>query len=79
MLGLSQLNVINEFPGFLTTNDGVIPANLGLKDQNFVLKWVQNNIKYFGGDPSKVTLMGHSSGAVSVAFHVLSKRSAGII
>ncbi|CAH1981748.1 unnamed protein product [Acanthoscelides obtectus] len=62
--------------GFLTTNDSVIPGNVGLWDQNIALKWVQQNIEAFGGDPKKVTLMGHSSGAVSVTFHMLSKQSA---
>ncbi|CAH1981745.1 unnamed protein product [Acanthoscelides obtectus] len=64
--------------GFLTTNDSVIPGNVGLWDQNIALKWVQQNIEAFGGDPKKVTLMGHSSGAVSVTFHMLSKQSAGL-
>jgi carboxylesterase type B len=40
--------------GFLSTSDDVMPGNLGLWDQNLALKWVQNNIAHFGGDPSKV-------------------------
>ncbi|CAH1183790.1 unnamed protein product [Phaedon cochleariae] len=64
--------------GFLTTGDGVIPGNLGLKDQNLSLKWVQKNIHLFGGDPSKVTLVGHSSGAISVGCHVISEKSKGL-
>lgn len=41
--------------GFMSTANDDLPANLGLWDQNFALKWVQSNIKDFGGDPSKVT------------------------
>lgn len=63
--------------GFLTTEDGVLPANLGIKDQHFALKWIQRNIRYFGGNPGQVTIMGHSSGAMCVVHHILSKKSAG--
>lgn len=55
------------------------PGNAALRDQNLVLKWVQRNIQRFGGDPNKVTLMGQSTGAVSVDFHILSAESAGKI
>ncbi|XP_046746501.1 esterase E4-like [Diprion similis] len=52
--------------GYLSTGDAVASGNWGLKDQVLALKWVQTNIKYFGGDPDQVTLFGESSGAVSV-------------
>jgi carboxylesterase type B len=42
-------------------------SNPGQLDLHLALDWVQRNIDAFGGDPSKVTIMGESAGAVSVA------------
>ncbi|KAI0306653.1 Alpha/Beta hydrolase protein [Multifurca ochricompacta] len=49
-------------------------GNLGLQDQRLALKWVQTYISEFGGDPSKVTIWGESSGAISVALHMLANK-----
>lgn len=58
--------------GFLSTEDEVIPGNLGLKDQALALKWVRDNIEYFGGNKKKITLLGEDAGAASVHMHYMS-------
>lgn len=52
-------------------------GNAGFKDQNLVLKWVNQNIMQFGGNPNKVTIFGQSAGGVAVDLHILSDMSAG--
>lgn len=64
--------------GFLSLGTRNIPGNAGFKDQVLALKWVQKNIRYFGGDPDLVTLMGNSAGAYSVTAHMVSPMSKGL-
>lgn len=62
--------------GFLSTEDEVVPGNMGLKDQSLALRWVSENIEWFGGNPEKLTIIGMSAGAASVHYHYLSPMSA---
>nr|ARN17876.1 carboxylesterase 9 [Cephus cinctus] len=64
--------------GFLSTRDAAAPGNVGLKDQIAALRWVKRNIRYFGGDPNRVTIFGDAAGAGSVQYHMISPLSAGL-
>lgn len=53
-------------------------GDFGLLDQQAALRWVQRNAAAFGGDPSNVTLIGESGGAVDVCGQLTSPLSLGL-
>lgn len=69
-LGFLELSGIDEsFAG---------SGNLGLLDQIAALRWVQDNIANFGGDPDNVTVFGQSAGSISIAMLLASPEASGL-
>ncbi|KAF7335524.1 COesterase domain-containing protein [Mycena venus] len=64
-----RLGVFGFLPGAAVKANGAL--NAGLLDQDFALRWVNQHITKFGGDPAKVTIWGESAGAGSVLQHVI--------
>jgi para-nitrobenzyl esterase len=62
----------------LTSEQGGHSGNYAYLDQNAALRWVHNNIAKFGGDPSKIIIMGQSAGAQSVTSQLFSPLSRGL-
>ncbi|KAF7365113.1 Carboxylic ester hydrolase [Mycena venus] len=54
-----RLGLFGFLAGQQVKDDGAL--NAGLLDQDFALRWVNKNIRKFGGDPDKVTIWGQSA------------------
>ncbi|XP_058124008.1 esterase B1-like [Anopheles ziemanni] len=64
--------------GFLKDEKHNIKGNYGLKDQLVALQWIQRYVRNFGGDPNRITAMGHSSGAADLSNHLYNDRARGL-
>lgn len=65
--------------GFLADKAlGPHSGDYGLQDQQFALRWVQDNITHFGGNPNNVTIFGESAGGASVCDQVASPTAKGL-
>jgi len=53
-------------------------GNFGTLDLIQALTWIKNNIESFGGDPTRVTIAGQSSGAINVLSLLVSELAAGL-
>lgn len=64
----SKLGAFGWLGGSTLLQDGT--ANVGLHDQRLALEWVQEKVHLFGGDKSRVTVIGESAGGGSIIHHI---------
>lgn len=73
-LGALGFFPLDEYLG----EDYVQSGNSGLLDVLMALRWVQENIARFGGDPGNVTIMGQSAGSKMVATLLVMSKARGL-
>ncbi|HTW03515.1 MAG TPA: carboxylesterase family protein [Streptosporangiaceae bacterium] len=62
----------------LASRPGGPSGDYGLMDQQAALRWVQRNIRGFGGNPRNVTLFGESAGGLSTLSQLVSPGARGL-
>ncbi|MEL7120040.1 MAG: carboxylesterase family protein [Bacteroidota bacterium] len=74
---LGQLGFLAH-PALSAESENNVSGNYGFLDQLEALRWVQENIEAFGGDPDNVTIFGESAGGLSVSVLCASPLSKGL-
>lgn len=65
--------------GYLSLGNSSARGNAGLWDQRLAMQWIWDNIREFGGDPGRVSLLGEGAGGGAyVGLHLLSPASRGL-
>ena len=67
-----------EHPELTAESKHHASGNYGLMDQVAALKWVEQNIARFGGDPRNVTIFGESAGALDINVLMTSPLTKGL-
>lgn len=75
-----RLGVLGFFahPALSAESDTGSSGNQGIYDQVAALRWVNQNISNFGGDPDNVTIFGESAGSASVCYLVATPLAKGL-
>ena len=75
-----RLGVLGFFahPALSAESETGSSGNQGILDQVAALRWVNQNIRAFGGDPNNVTIFGESAGSASVCYLVATPLTKGL-
>ena len=73
-----RLGALGFFAHPLLVTEGNSAGNYGLMDQIEALRWVQENVEAFGGDPERVMVFGLSSGGFYVQALLASPLARGL-
>jgi para-nitrobenzyl esterase len=65
-------------PDLSAENPNKVSGNYGLLDMIAGLKWVQKNVRKFGGDPNRITIFGESAGSAAVSILCASPVAKGL-
>ena len=73
-----RLGLLGFFAHQAIDAEGHTNGNYGFMDQQLALKWINDNIAAFGGDPNRITIFGESAGGQSVYANLASPTAAGL-